>query len=116
MTAPSSKNIDKTAIYMWDDTNKRYVALGDPNNPLPVYSEAEILAEYQFQDLREASPLTYVGYMKNDGSWLFKKLDENTDLSMTYANVSNNAGVTTYADAFTNRATLTYENFDQLTF
>jgi len=52
----------------------------------------------------------YYGQTTADGTWRILKV---TDTSVTYATVSNNGTVTSYTDAWTNKATLTYERFDE---
>lgn len=68
---------------------------------------------YQLNNLEDADPL-YVGLAEPGGKYLIKKFSETTGI-MLYANVSNNPSVTTYVLAWTNRATLTYSKFHEIT-
>jgi hypothetical protein len=52
----------------------------------------------------------YYGQTTADGTWRILKV---TDTSVTYATVSNNGTVTSYTDAWTAKATLTYGRFDE---
>lgn len=71
-----------------------------------ITASASTLADYSVNDMTD----TYFGFTKPDGTWLVKQV---TDTSVTYATVSNNGTVTSYTDAWTNKATLTYERFDE---
>jgi hypothetical protein len=95
----------------------------DSENPLPVTGNLTTsagsiyLSEFITQDLWEpTSKITYIGKVKVDSTWLFTKMDETTDLVIRYANLSNNPGVTSYTLASTNRAALTYELLEDLSF
>lgn len=68
---------------------------------------------YQTNNLEDAAT-TYIGKSKTDGTWLVEKFIDSTGVK-TYANLSNNGSVSTYSDAWTNRATLTYGRFDEIT-
>jgi hypothetical protein len=68
---------------------------------------------YQLNDLEDAA-ISYFGSASLDNKWLIKRFDDAAG-TMRYANESNNALVLTYADAWTNRATLTYVRFNELT-
>jgi hypothetical protein len=68
--------------------------------------------EYGLNDLEEASAtVTYAGYEKSTGEWLLKKIDETTGMAIGYATITNNPTRTTYTLGWTNRATLTYEDY-----
>lgn len=77
-----------------------------------------VFDDYKSNDLDESGSTIYVGQSKPDSeSWLIQRMvDTSGDLDMQYANISNNPGSTTYAHAWTNRLTLTYENIGELTF
>jgi len=78
---------------------------------------ADIIKDYITHDLDEASnPISYIGKLNNDGDWLLVKMNETSQLDLTYANVSNNSSYSTYATAYAARASLTYADLDQLTF
>jgi len=77
------------------------------------------LSEYITQALDDytTTSVTYICKMKADGAWLFTKIDETGNFpTFTFANVSNNATMTTYLLAYASRTTLTYENINELTF
>lgn len=67
-------------------------------------------SRFNTSDIDEASnTVTYIGKMDADGAWLILKIDSSSNPnSFTYASVLNNPTVTSYGDAYTNRATLTY--------
>jgi len=52
--------------------------------------------------------ITYIGKEKDDGTWLILKLDMTSGTVIRGASVTNNTTHTTYADAWTNRTSLTY--------
>ena len=74
---------------------------------------ADVLASYALNNLEDA-PTMYVGKVQSDGRWLVQRFIKATGF-MTYANQSNNASNATYADAWTNRAALTYAAFNEIT-
>jgi len=70
------------------------------------------LADYGTNDVEEASSvITYVGKEKRDGTWLVMKIDTSSGTSIRYASVENNTLIAAYADAWSGRATLTYETY-----
>ena len=73
--------------------------------------------KYLLHEIDEAGTTTYIGMMDNMGVWLIKRLVETgTDATLTYANISNNGGETTFAAAWAVRATtFTYDTVDNLT-
>lgn len=78
---------------------------------------ANIIKDYQVQDFDKASdPIFYICKQNNSGDWLIIEMDKTTELALNYANVSNNSSYTTYSTAYAARASLTYEDLDQLTF
>lgn len=52
----------------------------------------------------------YYGFTDELGSWLVKKVEAT---GVSYASMVNNISVTSYADAWTGRAALTYGRYDQ---
>jgi hypothetical protein len=74
--------------------------------------DEKLLKAYNLNNLEDAVPL-YVGLVDPGGKYLIKKFSETTGI-MLYANVSNNPSVTTYDSAWTNRATLTYSKFHEI--
>lgn len=69
--------------------------------------------EYSVNNIENAAT-TYIGKMSPGGLWMMQRYVDATGV-FDYANRSNNAGVTTYAAAWTDRATLTYAAFETLT-
>lgn len=99
-----------------------WVAVDDNGTPIPIQldggavpitgsitASSSTLAEFQVNDI-EDDTTSYFGFTEPDGTWLVKKV---TDTSVSYATETNNGSVTTYTDAWTNRATLTYGRYDQ---
>ena len=78
--------------------------------------ESALYKTQAIDDYTTAS-VTYICKMKADGTWLFTKIDETGNFpTFTYANVSNNATMTTYDLAYADRTTLTYGLLNTLTF
>lgn len=69
---------------------------------------------YGVNNLDDSTSTIYIGKTKTGGIWLVEKFDESTG-AKTYANHSNNGLIADYSDAWTNRATLTYGRFDEIT-
>lgn len=63
---------------------------------------------FWFVQKEEIGTTIYIGKLNTFREWLVQKLDTSSGTSMTYATVKNNPSVTSYADAWTNRASLTY--------
>ena len=93
----------------------KYSGSGSGNQLQEINSsiQASSGGSYQTNNLEDSEPL-YVGKSKTDGTWLVEKFVSSTGIK-TYANLSNNISVTTYSDAWTNRATLTYNRFEEIT-
>lgn len=87
-------------------------------NPLPVkYVNPVFYTENVEEDT--SNNTTFVGKQTNAGVWLLQKIVEitvgtKTTTTMEYASVLNNAAKTTYASAWTDRATLTYSEIKNL--
>lgn len=65
--------------------------------------------QYATNTIDEASDtLTYIGKEDGNGAWLVQKIDTSSGTVFTYATVTNNPTYTTYSDAWTARASLTY--------
>lgn len=74
------------------------------------------LKKYGTNDRVEvSSTVSYIGSEKDDGTWLFKKIDSSGTYkpSIRYARQLNNPTVTSYADALANYDTLTYGTYSQ---
>ncbi len=68
--------------------------------------------EYGGNDYESPSDtITYIGKEDKYGNYLIIKVDTTSGISTRFATINNNALITTYEDAWTNRATLTYERF-----
>ena len=68
---------------------------------------------YQLNDMQDGIT-AYFGLSDTSGKWLVKRFVDATG-AMRYANLSNNPTVTTYSTSWTNRATLVYGLFNDLT-
>ena len=80
---------------------------------LELTDKVSTLDLYMLNNLEDATPL-YAGMSESTGKWLVKRFNESTG-AMDYANLSNNPSITTYATAWTNRASLIYSKFHALT-
>lgn len=77
--------------------------------------ESDMFKNFKTNDIEKDGLIRYIGQSKpNSEDWLLIKIDKTTDTEITYANASNNSQ-TTYADAWTDRATLTYEDIGEVT-
>jgi len=84
---------------------------------IPTF-EIDMFANYKVYQTDEAGLTIYVGKIKStNGAWLIERFvdDGSGDLTVTYANVSNNAGSTTPTAAWNNRTTLNYAAINTLT-
>ena len=81
-----------------------------------IITSSNSTEEFSINDVDDASSTTsYIGLAKSDGTWLIRKVVDSTTFSIRYANVSNNSSYTDYSTAWTNRASLTYEQIEELT-
>lgn len=73
------------------------------------------LNAYGTNNIDEASAtVVYICKEDADGAWYILKIDSSSNPnSFTYASVINNSTVTSYNDAYTNRASLTYGKYSQ---
>lgn len=99
-------NTKRVMLYGWDADGLTAVRL-------TANSDGELatqqVKQFEMRNMIEASStLTYIGKEKNTGEWLFLKLDSSSVLVKTYATVVNNPSVTSYADAYSAYASLTY--------
>lgn len=69
------------------------------------------LGDYVANDIEETGNLTYIGFENLDGEYFIQKIDSTSGKSMRFATVVNNDSVTSYSDAWTNRATLNYGTY-----
>jgi len=107
-SAPPTKRV---LLYGWDSNGTQKVRLKVNADGELVTSEAA--AGFSTNDLEEASAtLTYVGKESMSGAWYVQEVDESSDLTVQHATVANNGAVTSYSDAWTNRAGLTYGDYN----
>lgn len=66
------------------------------------------LSRYGLNEIAEVGVITYFGKSDSEGNWLIMKIDETSGTVFSYATIKNNSLVTTYSDAWTNRATINY--------
>ena len=72
----------------------------------------KLAAEFEVNEIENASAtITYVGAETAAGVWWIRKMDSTSGSAIGHATEVNNATYTTYATAWTNRATLTYGNY-----
>jgi hypothetical protein len=76
-------------------------------------SYVSIDAKYHFNDLEEVGDTIYVGMEASEDDWLVVEVDESSGVAARYATINNNSTITTYSDAWSGRATLTYERYVQ---
>lgn len=114
-----TKQTSSNAVTASDiSTNKRgldIVPHNTPDNPLYVAgSSGGGITSYQIDltDL-DSDPL-YVGKTNSSGTWLVEKFSESAGTKL-YANASNNAGYADLNSAWTDRLTLTYNQYHILT-
>ena len=71
-------------------------------------------ANFNTNEIEEASAtVTYLGMEDRDGVWYVQKIDTTSGNSFQYATVNNNPTRTSYTLGWTNRATLTYEDYGE---
>ena len=78
------------------------------DNPLST-----TLDKYNTNDIIESGSVTYICKERADGEWMVLKIDSTTNNVFRYATVLNNSSITTYSDAYTNHATLTYGTYSE---
>lgn len=106
----------------WEGISEQLVSIENATRmkPLPGSIKVSNLSEiasgsgssevdYSVNDIEEGTT-SYYGKSNASGAFLVLKV---TDTSVSYATVTNNGGVASYTDAWTNRATLTYGRKDQ---
>ena len=90
----------KVANYVWD---------GGAWNRMTQPGGVSGATSWGTNDMDEGAT-SYYGQSSAGGAWKVIKL---TDTSVSYATVSNNGTVTSYTDAWTNKAVLVYGRFDE---
>lgn len=83
---------------------------------IPTF-EIDMFANYKLYEYDEDGTTSYLGQIKaTNGNWLITKfVDSSGDIAATYANESNNVAYTTMGTAWAARASLTYEDINDLT-
>lgn len=72
----------------------------------------KLAAGFEVNEIENASAtITYVGAETAAGVWWIRKMDSTSGSAIGHATEANNPTYTTYANAWTNRATLTYGNY-----
>lgn len=84
---------------------------GSFENPVKVDSGVWNLDEYSPADVDDSVDPQYFGFITINSDWYVLKVD---GVSYTYAFPSFNETHNNYQDAWTNRATLSYREFDQI--
>ena len=81
----------------------------DITNSQSIDIESSILSSYEPTRTDDSTTTQYFGFIKTDGSWYIMKIDSTTGI-IIYTN-----GTTDFTTNWTNRATLTYVEFNSLT-
>ena len=97
-----------TTPYQDDQARPSYVTLVDGKIPVSLTAGTDPSSFYVY-DIEDGTT-AYYGNTNVAGAWMVKKV---TDTLVSYATVTNNVAVTTYTDAWTNKATLTYGRIDE---
>lgn len=72
----------------------------------------KLAAGFEVNEIKNASAtITYIGAETAAGVWWIRKMDSTSGSAIGHATEANNPTYTTYANAWTNRATLTYGNY-----
>jgi hypothetical protein len=82
--------------------------------PAQTMTTLAILDGYYFNDLENSTPL-YQGKSDINSNWLVIEYDQTTG-TIRYANIGNNATYLTYDTAWAARATLVYDEFQDMVF
>ena len=69
------------------------------------------LGDYVANDIEETGDITYIGFENLDGDYFIQKIDATSGKSIRFGTIINNPTRTTYALAWTNRATLTFDTY-----
>ena len=108
-TATASPSEYAVATYVQNE-------IAQAQSGIPTF-EIDMFANYKLFEYDEDGATSYLGQIKaTNGNWLITKfVDSSGDIAATYANESNNATYTTPATAWAARASLTYEDINDLT-
>lgn len=69
------------------------------------------MGDYMANDIEETGSTTYLGFENLDGDYIIQSIVDSSGKTIRFATIVNNASVTSYSDAWTNRATLTYDTY-----
>ena len=97
-----------TTPYQDDQARPSYVTLVDGKIPVSLTAGTDPSSFYVY-DIEDGTT-AYYGNTNVAGAWMVKKV---TDTLVSYATVTNNVAVTTYTDAWTGRAGLTFGRIDE---
>jgi len=97
---------------------KKAFIVGPSGNVADVTAEGKLSVDasdcFNVNDIaEESSTVTYIGMENSEGNWYLKKIDTTSGNSFSHATITNNPSVTTYSSAWSNRATLTYQDFKE---
>jgi len=110
--------ISGTDLNTQANTNSVLAWIGTTSQPTvnvyPTMTTLAILDGYYFNDLENATPL-YQGKSDINANWLVIEYDQTTG-TIRYANIGNNATYLTYDTAWAARATLVYDEFQDMVF
>ncbi len=96
------------------DEDGNYVSGGGSGTSVTPFIKTNYTMQYV--DKTSTSNVVYLCKERNNGKWLFTKINKSTgNPEFTFANVSNNPTKTTYDLAFADRTSLTYEKLEEVT-
>jgi len=96
-------------IYLKDTSDTKINPAREDGNLQDIKGNTK---QFGTNDIDEASStLTYVGKEDADENWVVQQIDTSSGTAITYATETNNPTYETYASAWTDRATLTYQNY-----
>lgn len=73
-----------------------------------LLTEGQPTDSYGLNDEYESGAVKYLGMESADGKYLIRKIDSSSGKSFRYATVVNNPLVTSYADAWSSKESLSY--------
>ena len=81
----------------------------------PMFGKKETIPGFNLIEHDDtANPISYLGYQDLRGNWLIEKLDQTTTDKVSYATIGSNPTCENYTDAWINRVTLTYGNYENI--
>lgn len=91
------------------DENDKPTPIQLSNGAVPIVISASTISDFVVNDI-DAGAVSYYGKTSVSGAFLVQKI---TDETVLYATIANNGSISSYADAWINRSTLTYGRYDQ---